>query len=370
MGYEALPRVSTRKEMYAQLECAISNLGQVPLEEMEDEDAITARKYLKAFIIESNSYLDKIQMLPDIQFESTSERELKLMKITDGDAISYSYLDMLDSRYWVLYSLDGSTRIKTEIIKKLIESNNSRLDYAWFSSKLLGKIGSRYPKTSFSMRFHNTFNNSNIPLKKLSIRLWAEDASGIITNLFENEDIGKGACLTNIETVHSLTQGRYVKSRLGMEGAINISGGNSINDFLEYQTEIIQGHYKPLINLIEETYSTDYSITDGINIKGQILSIKLKEKITNVESFSKDILKGTKPFRMTGFVNKLGDNHYLLNVLDLHTYGHFDLEIFEDEILINLPKGICGNIVTRLYALCQARIDPKAELMGDSNAII
>ena len=82
------------------------------------------------------------------------------------------------------------------------------------------------------------------------------------------------------------------------------------------------------------------------------------------------MLKGTKPFRMTGYVNKLGEGHYLLNVLDLHTYAHFDLEVFEDEILINLPKDTCGNVVTRLYALCQSKIDPNAKLMGDSNAII
>jgi hypothetical protein len=157
-----------------------------------------------------------------------------------------------------------------------------------------------------------------------------------------------------------------------MDGSMNISRGNSINHVLEFQQHVIQGHYKPIVERIEQDYSTEYlSKNDGIEIKGDILSIKLTSKLENLEFFTSSLLKGTNPFRFLGFSNKIDDEHYLLDVLDLHNFGHFDLEIFPDELLINLPKGTCGNSVVRLFTLCQENIDPKAKLSGGAgNAII
>lgn len=367
MGYDILPKITSRKQMYSQLDLAINNINQE--KENKDDESTQQRKYLKALIIESNSPITEIKPDPNIMFLPTSEEEIKLLQITRKNAITYSYLDMLDPRFWILYSLDTSEDIKREV-RHLIVKNNSRLDYAWFSSSLLRNISSRYSKTSFSMRFHNTFENENIPMKKLAIRLWAEDASQIIENLMTNEYIGKGACISNIEIVHKSRPDSFVKTRLSMEGSINISNGTSIEEFLDYQQNIVQGHYKPIVEHIERDFTTKILPNEGFSLKGSLLSIKLNQKISNIEKVVNDILKGVHPFRFVGFSNKVSDEDYLLNVLDLHTFNHFDLEIYPDEILINLPKGACGNSALRLFALCQERIDPTAILRGEGNAII
>lgn len=367
MGYENLPKITTRKEMHSQLDLAITNISQE--KEKKDEEITPQRKYLKALIIESNSPIESVTPDPNILFLPTSEDEIKLLQITRRNSISYSYLDMLDPRFWILYSLDTSEEIKREV-KNLILKNNSRLDYAWFSSTMLQKISSRYSKTSFSMKFQNTFDNENIPMKKLAIRLWAEDASEIIKNLLANEYIGRAACISNIEIEHRSRPDSYVKTRLSMEGSINISNGTSVDEFLDYQHKIVQGNYKPVVEQIERDFTTDFSLNEGVSIKGNLLSIQLHQKISNIERVVTDILKGIHPFRFVGFANKISDEDYLLNVLDLHTFSHFDLEIYPDEIFINLPHGSCGNSALRLFALCQERIDPRAILKGDGNAII
>lgn len=79
MGYEALPRISTRNEMYKQLEAAINNISQI--EEKEEEGVPFPRKYLKALIIESNSSIEKMQSLQNIEFYPTNEREIKIMQL-------------------------------------------------------------------------------------------------------------------------------------------------------------------------------------------------------------------------------------------------------------------------------------------------
>lgn len=368
MGYEILPKITSRKQMYSQLDLAINNISQEK-EKKDEENPSSQRKYLKALIIESNSPINQISPDPNIVFLPTSEEDIKILQITRKDNISYSYLDMLDPRFWILYSLDTSEDIKREV-KHLIVKNNSRLDYAWFSSTMLQSISSHYSKTSFSMKFHNTFENENIPMKKLAIRLWAEDASEIIDNLLKNEYIGKGACISNIEIEHRSRPDSFVKTRLSMEGSINISNGTSVDEFLDYQQKIVQGHYKPIVEHIERDFTTNLSLNEGFSINGNLLSIKLQQKISNIERVVNDILKGIHPFRFVGFANKISDEDYLLNVLDLHTFSHFDLEIYPDEIFINLPQGSCGNSALRLFALCQERIDPKATLRGDGNAII
>ena len=378
MGYDALPKISSRQEMYTELEKAIRNISHEQEkveeeggEEREGDSETTPKKYLKALPIESNTILEKIQLEKSMEFIPTTEKSIKVLKLARGNAFTYSYLDMLDSRFWMLYSLDNSPDIKSEI-RKLIQKNNSHLDYTWFSSSSLQKISTNYSKTSFSMKFHNMFKNEDIPLSRLSIRLWAEDATNIVNDLFLNPIIGKGACLSNIEMMLSNNPGDFVKTRLSMDGSINISRGTSINQLLEFQQQIIQGHYKPMVEKIESDYSTQYlSTNNGLNIKGDILSIKLKIDIKNIGFFCQSLLKGTNPFRFVGFSNRIDDEHYLLDVLDLHNFGHFDLEVFPDELLINLPKGGCGNSIIRLFTLCQERIDPRAVLRGgDGNALI
>jgi len=360
--------------MYGELEKAICNISQQE-EDAEDERFAegnpSQKKYLKVLPIESNVPLEKILAERNIEFLPTSEKNLKILKLTRDKKSSYSYLDMLDKRFWILYSLDNSLDIKKDI-KKLIQQNNSHLDYTWFSSSSLQKISSGYSKTRFSMKFFNMFRNESIPMKRLSIQLSAEDASDIVENLLKNQYIGKGACFSNIEVLLSSNHSTFVKTRLSMDGSINISRGNSINYVLEFQQQVIQGHYKPIVETIEQDYSTEYiSHNDGLEIKGDILSIKLTSKLKNLEFFTNSLLKGTNPFRFLGFPNKIDEEHYLVDVLDLHNFGHFDLEVFPDELLINLPKGTCGNSVVRLFTLCQENIDPTAKLTGGAgNAII
>jgi len=374
MGYDALPKISNRQEMYGELEKAICNISQQDDEEIDEERIAegkpSQKKYLKALPIESNVPLERIHPERNIEFLPTSERNLKILKLTRDNKLSYSYLDMLDNRFWVLYSLDNSLEIKKDI-KKLIQQNNSHLDYTWFSSSSLQKISSGYPKTRFSIKFFNMFRSESIPMTKLSIQLSAENATDIIGNLLDNPYIGKGACFSNIEVLLSYNHSDFVKTRLSMDGSINISRGNSINHVLEFQQQVIQGHYRPIVEKIEQDYSTDYvTSNDGIEIKGDILSIKLTSKLENLEFFTNSLLKGTNPFRFLGYPNKIDDDHYLVDVLDLHNFGHFDLEIFPDELLINLPKGTCGNSVVRLFTLCQENIDPQAKLIGGAGDAI
>ncbi|MCK9579520.1 MAG: hypothetical protein M0Q92_03595 [Methanoregula sp.] len=375
MGYDALPKISNRQEMYGELEKAICNISQLDDEEIEEERIAegkpSQKKYLKSLPIESNVPLEKIHAEKNIEFLPTSEKNLKILKLTRDNKLSYSYLDMLDQRFWVLYSLDNSLDIKKDI-KKLVQQNNSHLDYTWFSSSSLKKLSSGYPKTRFSMKFFNMFRNESIGMKRLSLQLSAEDASDIVDSLLSNPFIGKGACFSNIEVLLSYNHSDFVKTRLSMDGSINISRGNSIHNVLEFQQQVIQGHYRPIVERIERDFTTEYSTNDdGINVKGDILSIKLTSKLENLEFFTNSLLKGTNPFRFLGYPNKIDDEHILVDVLDLHNFGHFDLEIFPDELLINLPKGTCGNSVVRLFTLCQENIDPQAKLTGGAgNAII
>ena len=381
MTYEALKKIDTRREMFKELDDAINNINEEPddeelepddidFSELEGEEAKKpSRGTLKALIIESNSPFEKIRLPESMRRVDTGEPEIKLLLSTENN--SYSYLDMMDERYWVLYSLDKSDEIRRDV-KNLIQDNNSHLDYAWFSSNSLRKMGCDYPKSNFSMRYRNFFRFTNMPVENMSIRLWAADTSKMMDVLFANKEMNGGACLSNMEVRYSSMPNFYVKTRLSMNGCFNVTKGNSIDEFVEYKNRIVEGHYKPLIEHIEEQYTSKYTVSaDGINIKGDILSIKLDHKISDLEKFCSMLLKGTNPYRMTGYGNKIADDHYLLNVLDLHTYDLFDLEVFDNELFINLPEGCCGNCVTRLFTLFQHTVTPQSRIMGgESNAIL
>lgn len=370
MGYDALPKVDTRGEMHEQLELAISNIGEEKESEEDFEGAGKGKKYLKSLFIESNIHVERIRHQKNIEIIPTNDPTIKLLKVSKNNSVSFSYLDTLDPRFWILYSLDKGIEIKKEIAD-LIQHNNSHLDYTWFSSSSLQELSKGYSKTNFSMRFSNYFQNKALPMKRLTIRLWAEDASEIIENLIKNEYIGKGACLSNIEINYINEINQFIKTRLGMDGSVNISKGNSLERLIEYQAELIQGHYRPLIETIERDYRMQYRASEnGINIKGNIISIRFTQKLDNLSEFCSNLLKGTYPFRFSGFASRIEDEDYLLNIIDLHNSRVFDMEVFPNEILINLPKDACGNSVIRLFALCQERVDPRAKLQGGDGRVL
>jgi hypothetical protein len=204
------------------------------------------------------------------------------------------------------------------------------------------------------------------------MRIWSDESAEILDYFSDNDVTKSAACLSNIGISYRSNENKFIKANLSTRGFFNVAKSSSIDDVTNYKDKIAN-YYKQIIETIEHNYRTSYSVSDdGINIKGDICSIKLSKniKIENIEAFCLDLLKGKDPYRMVGYANKISDDHFLLNVLDLHTYDTLDLEVFEDEILINLPEDSCGNAVTRLFTLCQSTIDPHAQLMGNSSPII
>jgi hypothetical protein len=382
MKHSALPPIKTRSQMENALNTAISGAESEDDSHIEDDLSFSGldetglkhrKKRLKSMFIESNiddlNYsIDEIKLYGYDLINTLSPDIIVLKSRKNG---TFSYLDMEDKRFWVLYSLDISADVKTDI-NKIIQENNSHLDYMWLSSSSLKSLGKDSDRTDFSMSFTNKFNNNNIKLKHFSMRIWSDESTEILDEFSNSEFTKSAACLSNIGVSYRPNEKNFIKANLSTRGFFNVTKASSIDDVTNYKNKVVD-YYKQIIEDIENNYRTSYSVSDdGINIKGDICTIKLSRdiKIENVEAFCLSLLKGKDPYRMVGYANKINDDHFLLNVLDLHTYDTLDLEVFEDEILINLPEDSCGNAVTRLFTLCQSTIDPHAQLMGNSHAII
>lgn len=372
MGYSAFPLVSTRTEMLSEIEKAIQNITP-EAEEVVDTDEVSelvGKKYLKAMIIESNSPINKINLTNSIKLRNTQDEKLKMLLSNEKEK-GYSYLDILDDRFWILYTIDNSANIKKDI-DELIQANNSRLDYAWFASNFLTKIAAKFRKTSFTLQFENYFDNASIPLEKMSLRLWAKNANETMKELSGMKQLGMANAFSSIQVETNDVQRNFVKTSISKKGVFNIARGDSVEKFKEILEDAVFNNYKPLIKEIEEDNTIKYAINDSMKITGSPIRIRFDNStnIEDIESFVTKLGRGATPFRILGLPKKIEEGHYLVSALDQHTFDSFSMEIYPDEMLVALPEGNCGNCITRLFTLIQSNFSPKTKIYGGAGELI
>ena len=86
-------------------------------------------------------------------------------------------------------------------------------------------------------------------------------------------------------------------------------------------------------------------------------------EIQQIEDFCTSLIGEQSPCTFLGFVNKIDDTHFLLNVIDMNNFDLMDVEVYEDEILINLcDDSKDDSSVQRLLEYCRMKVDKNAHI--------
>ena len=88
-----------------------------------------------------------------------------------------------------------------------------------------------------------------------------------------------------------------------------------------------------------------------------------EKEIANLANFCEVLVHQPNASDFVGFVNKINDSHYLLNALHVATCDTLDIEVYQDEILINLhDDSENDDAVIALFEYCKKTVDMNAEL--------
>jgi hypothetical protein len=94
-------------------------------------------------------------------------------------------------------------------------------------------------------------------------------------------------------------------------------------------------------------------------------------KIINVEDFCLTLVGENSPCNFVGCVNKINDTHFLLNIIDTNNYDTMDIEVFEEEVIINLCNE-AENVdsVNRVLEYCKSCVNPTAHISAHEESSV
>jgi hypothetical protein len=339
------------------------------MERSEREDELDTRKKLKTYIIESNIHDANSQSIKGaFSVQNTEDISLKLLKSLTGEkSYLYFYLDISDERFWKLHSLYDSI-VTEQAIKKLVENNYSRLDYAWLPSNLLEKYMELGSNTGFGVKFKNKFlyNEDEYSIKDISMRFWGGGAREVINDLRKNPRLVEGVSLSSIG-INYLQEGGFCKESITSLSKFTLMKGDLIDSHFNL-VQKIKNDYSEKLSLLESKYR--FTLTKdraGLKFSGSPLYIDFSKPIENLSRFIDILVSSKMPFRISGISQKVDSSYFRVFGVDLHTYDLVNLEITPNWMAIYLNHNTCGNVVTRLVTNLQMYSTSQVKLVGEDN---
>ncbi|AEF96939.1 hypothetical protein [Methanotorris igneus] len=325
----------------------------------------------KTYIIESNL---NVKYLKNLGIQIKSLEDYRLYHIKFGEATYY--LDAIDDRFWIFYSLQKS-EISDKYINKLISPLKSRLDNLWLPNSILKSLLDNYTIRGVATKFIGSpvvDEESN----RLSIDSLGYEAYELIKaiNEISEEDLRN---ITNEKIKRSLKNLLKVKNYLRLSkakikfedeendefvledvyywGKFTVKG-NDINKHFKIVNRVLD-EYKDKLNLIESSLIDIES--DNIGDKTPLL-YEFKKDIEDLEAFVSYLTSLKQPFKIFGIPMKVEEDMFYISAVDLHNGDNFDLEITPWWIRMYLPKGSCGNTALRLLTNLQQTHDANTYL--------
>lgn len=147
----------------------------------------------------------------------------------------------------------------------------------------------------------------------------------------------------------------HARARIKSNGKITGRG----TDFSAY-LQIVNGtldNYAHVINTLESRYwlglePVRLGESVGLRLRGEPFCITFDSEI-NVELVAAAMFNCDRPFRLMGEPERLADNFYVIDAVDLHVGQPLALEIMPNMIRLYLYSGTCGNTIVRILRSLQ-----------------
>jgi len=318
---------------------------------------------IKAIIVESNQSLeDFLKRNSNIKKLASKEEFFHNLRINYKDKDFYFYLNNSDKRFWIIHNIERQIEVQNIIQRIFTESYLQ--DKIYLTHKTLEEHQNRSNAESFGFTINfeqlfSSYNDKKVFIDELgdfddiafTLQLWPKKKKTI---KFFLEKFKKIRCPINFKSLNFVFEDEnreiLIKEDLFYDGTATIHRGRNLRIHLNF-IKNIRDDYREKIERIEENR------TDWEMFKSNLFVFKLDKKINLVnfvEILNRRIIDGiSNPFKINAFHMYKRDNWHMYNCIDLHTGGQFYMQISPSELIINLNKDSCGNIILRFLTNLQ-----------------
>ena len=358
----SLPKVQTQKQF---METLYDRIRPPRTLSNDDKSAVGRPPDLKTYLIECNSKLHQEFYTENLQvnIDQTGLDHIKILTLTDKQKPEKHlqfYLDMTDTRFLVFHTFELAKNV-IPMVDHMINSSKIELDNAWLSTGLLKYISNKFGnrECGYDIRHDDYFQRETDDADPIKPDTYSHiSISGHQSDKIQ-QLLKKDTDIAQLISYKKVIIGRGIKSAgivddLYYNGRFNVVKGDSVDDHISL-LNIVKDHYTMLIHKIEECGIYGDKVTR--TVEGRPFVFRFKRKIDDWDYFLAQMFNSKEPFRIWGVKNKINDAHYQILGVDVHTGHPFDIEVTDNLFRVYLPKGSCGNLVSRLFVNLQRFFD-------------
>ena len=346
-----------------------------------DEPEAPSRTLVKTYLLEAHAARDgagdaAFRLLGEIG----SRIGLTVQPTDDADLVHLRsrqeelWCDTALGRFWRLYTtspVESADRIHDALV-----SGSRQLDRVWLPPKYLETLSSRAGgvlqtfSLSHDRRPMQTAESESQDFDSVTLRLWASRAAQMLDKLRESNVFHRGMSVRSvrIRTGSLDPDGDFTVAEYFHHGKVSASG-TSFDEHNRMTLQVLTD-YREIVENIERRYGLGIS-DDGDghlcpHVQGDPITIEMDWTVDDLDYVVARIFGSVEPFRLWGVPQLVSEKHYRIRSVDLHVGDTLTFDITPEHIVVQLPKGACGNTVVRFLGSLQYHVnsDVGADLLN------
>jgi hypothetical protein len=183
----------------------------------------------------------------------------------------------------------------------------------------------------------------------VSLRLWALDAQEKLAKLRKAEIFPHRVSIRSVK-LHSGSDdpdGEYCVAEYFHYGQITASG-TSFDEHSQLVVRVLRD-YRALVENFENRYWLAAAGDDHEHpiVVGNPIVINVDWTVPDLEYAVARMFSSAGPFRLWALPERINDGRFHARAVDLHVGGVLTFDITRKHVVIQLPRGVCGNTVVR-----------------------
>ena len=324
------------------------------------------------------------------QVQRTKDESLLYLQHYEQSHAAEFIVDCLDPRFLTFHTISNATSTDRFIVDRLTQYQ-PEFDLFWLPVALLMDVENREQVTGWEALFnpliddveftdseaadsegesdreHDPFSEieSALPTRelkrpRLNIHLEWPNALEKYKSLKATPSLFPDVPLDSVQAERYDESGvGHVKARIKSHGKITGRG----TDFSTY-LHIVNGtldSYASLIRQLESKYWIGLKTHDehsdlGFKVKGEPFCLSFSFDV-DVRQLIKLMFSCLRPFRLMGEPERLGNDYFAIDAIDLHVNQRLAFEIAPRLMRIYLYEGTCGNTLVRIIRSLQHFVD-------------
>ena len=350
-----------------------------------EDELVQTSTFVKSYVVEAHT-VDHDQFVKGLRsvFSEVLPRAEPQLWLLFDDAQNAYFCDILSPRFVVIHTT-AKTDATDAALQRLTERNVPGFDRVWMPTQFLRNTR-RGRMTGFKFGFEPAVQgivyegdeflpSASGPSQshRERFRMYvAEDrtAEQSYRRIWEAPLFLGRKALEHIQFIAMDDADRFISDRVFANGKI-IGNGTSIGSHL-LTVEKVLTSYSDLLARIEDHCLGWVAVDGRIVHRGEPFLITFPEdlEIVDLPAVAHSIVRPTRPFRLLGIPHGVSENRVDVEAIDLHTGDAFALEFTKEWMRVYLPRGTCGNVVTRLFSNLQHSFHSGVQLTTGSGELL